>query len=375
MQLIFEICGNWQGMPGSTRNKVFDGAGGVIGRGADCDWVIPDPSRQLSNHHALISFRDDQYFLTDISSNGICLGDSAVRLRKGQARPIGQGMVFRMGPFDIRTQLVAVAGAASHSDNLIPDDAFLQLDSVRAMNDPAPPSVAPNWTDTSTVERHHVIVPTLVEPGATCAPAAGHVPAVDTHERFWRDFSEALGVCLEPLDEPGRQALAVKAAGLLRQAIEGLQQNLHTHQELTSELNTALGRAPTSAERPLMCGAQALEAMLVADRQGQLPAEQMITQAYRDLQVHQVAVLAGCRAAMRGALAAFAPGQLLACFQTQGNTPWIPSSGAYWRAYLVHYQRLVEEDGWTERLLSEDFANAYTEQVRLVSTLHSTCSG
>lgn len=172
MQLIFEICGNWQGMPGSTRNKVFDGAGGVIGRGADCDWVIPDPSRQLSNHHALISFRDDQYFLTDISSNGICLGDSAVRLRKGQARPIGQGMVFRMGPFDIRTQLVAVAGAASHSDNLIPDDAFLQLDPLYAMPGQAQQSEETRWTDTSTVERQHVTVPTLVEPAPQIAPAA-----------------------------------------------------------------------------------------------------------------------------------------------------------------------------------------------------------
>lgn len=74
MQLVFELCSHGPGMPGATRNKVFDGAGGVIGRGADCDWVIADHSRQLSSHHALVSFRDGQYFLTDISSNGICLG-------------------------------------------------------------------------------------------------------------------------------------------------------------------------------------------------------------------------------------------------------------------------------------------------------------
>ena len=372
MQLIFEICGNWQGMPGSTRNKVFDGAGGVIGRGADCDWVIPDPSRQLSNHHALISFRDDQYFLTEISSNGICLGDSAVRLRKGQARPIGQGMVFRMGPFDIRTQLVAVAGAASHSDNLIPDDAFLQLDPLYAMPGQAQQSEETRWTDTSTVERQHVTVPTLVEPAPQIAPAAESPPAANDHALFWRAFSKALGVCLDPLDEPGRQALAIKVAGLLRQAVEGLQQNLHTHEELKSELSASLGRP--SDQPPLMGGADSLEAMLGGERQG-LPAELAVIQAYRDLQVHQVAVLAGCRAAVRGALAAFAPGQLLVRFEQQGNTPRLPTSGAYWRAYLRHYQRLVEDEGWSERLLSEDFANAYREQVRLVSTLHSTCSG
>ena len=375
MQLVFEICGNGQGLPDSTRNKIFDGTGGVIGRGTDCDWVIPDPSRQLSSHHALVSFRDDQYFLTDISSNGICLGDSAVRLRKGQARPIDHGTVFRMGPFDIRTQFVKTAGIPIPSDKLIPDDAFLQLDPVGATDSQAPASVSPRWTDTSTVERHHVTVPTLVEPAPTISSPAGSAPAADDHGLFWRAFSQALGVCLDPLDEPGRQALAIQVAGLLKQAIDGLQQNLHTHEELKSELSMAVGRGPICAQSPLTGGAQALEAMLKADQQGQLPAGLLVTQAYRDLQVHQVAVLAGCRAAVRGALAAFAPGQLLVRFEKQGNTPRIPTSGAYWRAYLRHYQRLIEDDGWSERLLNEDFANAYTEQVRLVSTLHSTCSG
>ncbi|NNA67828.1 type VI secretion system-associated FHA domain protein TagH [Pseudomonas gessardii] len=375
MQLVFEVCGNGQGMPDSTRSKIFDGAGGVIGRGADCDWVIPDPSRQLSNHHALVSFRDDQYFLTDISTNGIRLGDGAVRLRKGQARPISQGMVLRMGPFDLRTQLLEAADASNHRDNLIPDDAFLQLDPVRALDDqqarplPEPSRTPSNWADTSTVERHHVPVPTLVEPAVQVSAPVETTPPAHDHGLFWEAFAQALGVRLDPLDEPGRQALAIKVAGLLKQAIEGLQQNLHTHAELKSALGASLGQAPARDLGLLSEGGQALEAML------QGAGELMVTQAYRDLQVHQVALLAGCRAAMRGALAAFAPGQLLVRFEQQGNTPRIPTSGAYWRAYLRHYQRLVEDDDWEERLLNEDFANVYREQVRLVSTLHSPCSG
>ncbi|WP_460149165.1 FHA domain-containing protein [Pseudomonas sp. S3_E10] len=74
MQLVFEVCDSGSGEP--PARKLFDGVGGVIGRGAGCDWVIADPDRLLSSLHGLVGYRDGQYFLTDISSNGIGVSGS-----------------------------------------------------------------------------------------------------------------------------------------------------------------------------------------------------------------------------------------------------------------------------------------------------------
>lgn len=104
MQLIFEVCDCAPGEPSAS--KVFDGVGGVIGRGMGCDWIIPDPRRLVSSHHGLVSYRDGRYFLTDISSNGIGVSGSAERLRKGQARLISDGEVYQLGSMDIRARVL-----------------------------------------------------------------------------------------------------------------------------------------------------------------------------------------------------------------------------------------------------------------------------
>src|SRR5690606_37294916 len=67
MELVFERVG-----PGAAASSArFTPRGGVIGRAADCDWVIADSKRVISGQHARVTHRDGDYFLTDTSSNGI----------------------------------------------------------------------------------------------------------------------------------------------------------------------------------------------------------------------------------------------------------------------------------------------------------------
>lgn len=94
MQLVFEVCSVVNGEP--LARKTFEGGGGVIGRGVGCDWIIPDAHRLISSHHALVSYREGHYFLTDISSNGITVSGSMERLDKGQARLITDGEVYQL---------------------------------------------------------------------------------------------------------------------------------------------------------------------------------------------------------------------------------------------------------------------------------------
>lgn len=60
--------------------------------------------------------------------------------------------------------------------------------------------------------------------------------------------------------------------------------------------------------------------MLDTRELGQLPAVRAIAQVHRELQVHQIALLAACRSAIRNARAAFEPSHLLGCFESQGKS-------------------------------------------------------
>ena len=391
LQLVFEVCACESDKSLLLARKVFDGAGGVIGRGPGCDWVIPDASRVLSSHHGLIGYREGRYFLTDISRNGIGLASSPERLRKGQARLISDGDVFELGVLTIRARLLE---STRPSDELltpaavpIPDDAFLSLDplhgleldrqlqatsdDLEALNKSADEQAI--WADHFGADSEHVALPRRRAPsiGVAAVPAVAMTPS--TNEVFWSQFAAVLGVDLTALDTLAREALAIKVARLFRLTIEGLQHGLRTREELTNELGTAAFASQGTGQNPLKVYRDtdaALAAMLDTRELGQLPAVRAIAQVHRELQVHQIALLAACRSAIRNARAAFEPSHLLGCFESQGKSAGFFSDGGHWRAYQRHYQRVVAQEQQNDRPLGGDFAKAYEEQLRLLSSLH-----
>ena len=51
-----------------------------IGRDAHLDWTLPDPSRHVSGKHCEIRYRDNDYWLTDVSRNGTFVNGAQFRL-------------------------------------------------------------------------------------------------------------------------------------------------------------------------------------------------------------------------------------------------------------------------------------------------------
>ena len=220
------------------------------------------------------------------------------------------------------------------------------------------------------------MVPELIAP-VEPEPAPAPKAVERQSEGFWEHFGAALGVDLKGLDHDAREALALNAARLLRQSIGGLQQSLRTRSELKNELRLAQTTVQGTNKNPLKFAvdpSEALEILLQPHKPGHLPAEQAISRAFRDLQAHQVALLTASRAAVRGTLEHFSPEQLTLRFE-RDNKPLIATSGGRWRAFGRYHQALRQDDDWSERLLARDFAQAYEEQIRLISTLHTDHQG
>ncbi len=85
------------GAPVSVR--LTEGRGIDIGRSATTDWSLPDPTRFISGRHCEVRYRDDGYWLNDLSTNGTFLNDSTRRiqapykLRHGDRLAIGSYII------------------------------------------------------------------------------------------------------------------------------------------------------------------------------------------------------------------------------------------------------------------------------------------
>ncbi|WP_020177140.1 type VI secretion system-associated FHA domain protein TagH [Methyloferula stellata] len=61
--------------------KITDKRNLDIGRGAHLDWTLPDPSRFISGKHCEVRYRDEAYWLYDVSTNGTFLNDNSRRIQ------------------------------------------------------------------------------------------------------------------------------------------------------------------------------------------------------------------------------------------------------------------------------------------------------
>ena len=97
---------------GRRSSIVFGVAGGSIGRSADNDWVLPDPSRFLSGRHARVLFRHGLYMLEDTSTNGTYLNDAQDPIPKQTPCELHNGDILRIGEYEV---VVAIDQSAEHT--------------------------------------------------------------------------------------------------------------------------------------------------------------------------------------------------------------------------------------------------------------------
>src|SRR4051812_48229731 len=118
MTLRLRIVSDQRRLLGDRSSITFTVEGGNIGRSADNDWVLPDPLRYVSAHHARVEYRDGHFFLEDLSTNGVFINDEERPLAK--AEPMGHrlttGDIIRMGDYHIVASVDVQAEQASKAD-------------------------------------------------------------------------------------------------------------------------------------------------------------------------------------------------------------------------------------------------------------------
>ena len=95
-----------------------------IGRSADNTWVLPDARLHISSKHCVIHKKNDEYHLTDISTNGVFINGEDDPIGRGRTVILKNADALTIGEFIIRVDLQSPfdePASADIDDLLTPD--------------------------------------------------------------------------------------------------------------------------------------------------------------------------------------------------------------------------------------------------------------
>ena len=311
------------------------------------------------------------------------------------SKPAAQAPLSDQAQGLYRQQDVNVAMPAQGNNTLpdpFEDDIFSALDKdfgpparapapvapVRAA--PPAPAVDPLDIDLMTGVGAPVRSPAVAPPRAApqAAPAPVAAPAVASGATV--DGHQALAVLAQALDlDPGDLDAAhpmetIRIVGeLLNLTVNGLYQMLEMRAQLKNELRIEDRTMIASRENnPLKHSDSARDALryLVDVRQHGnklfLQPSKAIGDAVNDVCAHEMAVMAGTRAALLAALKQFAPETVEKRIKKSGALDSVMPSlykAKLWESFLAMYGELEKEaEDHFDRLLNQEFARAYAEQ-------------
>jgi len=185
-------------------------------------------------------------------------------------------------------------------------------------------------------------------------------------------FFEGLGIDPAPLSAEQSDALLRRVGRLMRLLTQGVMGLLKTRSELKNEFRLAAtivgGRAEYNPLKHLPDAGVALEQFFLEPRPGSMGPEAAFTEALKDIEQHEFAVLAGMRAAFDRLLDRLAPEEVEAAFRARGKQGLWHFGDRTWdfyRAFYADFKANAADD--FEGIFGKDFVRAYEEQVSRLS--------
>jgi len=112
------------GAPSFPMENTFNQSGGTIGRRADNDWVLPDAERFISGCHAVVSYQEGQFYITDTSVNGLFINHAETSLGKDNQYPLQNGDILVIGGYTILTSLEEQSASGDRLQSEVSHDPF-----------------------------------------------------------------------------------------------------------------------------------------------------------------------------------------------------------------------------------------------------------
>lgn len=309
MDLELAITSYQRLSPTVISSKTFsDSVRYILGRAKDCDWCLPDPDRVVSSRHAEIYFKAGQFWVKDISTNGVFVNGSPDPLGSGGEVALSAGDTLRFGDYELSARLPEAVQAD-------PPAAIPENQSVAVLpfaghggsvgDQPVPEHVGANPTlaaglgeqrlGDSHVEIPEPAIPPVWSWGEPPEDRKGRAP----EQRHTDPALEALfaGLGMPQLAKgPVDPALLEGLGHLSRIMLERLLDLLHARSRQKQKLRVQQTLFQRSENNPLKFSAtaqDAIEALLLRRHSSFLGPQEAVEEAFSDILRHERALMAG----------------------------------------------------------------------------------
>jgi type VI secretion system FHA domain protein len=366
-----------------------------IGRDAACTFALEDPHKHISRFHVEIEEEGGTYWMAVVSKvNPVMV--KGRRYGPGTRLTLHSGDSFEIAEYEVQVLLPerapeaeAAAGPAAKAPPE-PADRLLKVLSTTQTEIQDEPSAPAEVAEVDDAERlfnestffgdeppkkkliprdepppEETFIPQKAPAQPAAAPSAGSPGLL-------RAFMEGAGVPHKELSAAESERLMRDCGAILRAGIEGLMMLLLARGEMRKELH-AEDRTMVAARdnNPLKMMSDPHEAMAFlfdpADQTGGfLDPVQAIGDACEDLRAHELALMAGMRAAILGALRRFDPPILERALDQSAKGFTLASRKArLWDLYLALYDKLARDSQEDfNKVFGRDFIGAYQAQLR-----------
>jgi type VI secretion system protein len=393
MTLRLRIVSDHRRSLGDRSSIVLGIGGGTIGRSADNDWVLPDPLRYVSAHHARISHRGGHYYFEDVSTNGSFLNDDH--------RPIGRqphllrnGDLLRLGEYHIVAALEPEAASVDRARTTLSEGVPTSINALQPLSRVSQTDIGAqlNVNDLLVFEEStHGSAPRPVagsaqsllsdEPSdsgiarriARLAKAVGRnnrgpngAPAEEFQSGL-EAFCRGAGIEADKLPADAQTRLLHVGGVLLREALLGLKDLERARGEIRNRFRIEI---PTDADDPRPSLAKLAVDELVVRLFNQhetrsVDAIQWLRDTVASAREHEAAMTQAMRKAFVEFLDRIDPAELEARFERAARRGKAQASDRtkYWDLYTQFYRTLIEmpaEDQLPHAFV-EAFATAYRE--------------
>jgi len=410
MSLRLRVVSDHRRQLAEHHSVVFGVSGGSIGRSSENDWVLPDPLRYVSAHHARVNFRDGHFYLEDLSTNGVFvndqpeplgkLGSSGYRLKNGDVLRIGDyQIVVALGSETIPeipeldsaaavpTSIHALhpLGRAAQTDigamldleellvsdpagsgSFQPVNAYGQaIAAARVPNPAAKPATAAEPSDDSLARRI-----------ARLAKAAGRdsrgasAPALYDVQSGLQAFCRGAGIDPEKLPAEAQTRILHLIGQLLREALVGLKDLERSRSEIRDRFHIELPPPEPDDPRPSLGRStvdELLLALLMLHESRSIDAVQWLRETVGDAKSHEQAASQAMRTAFIEFLDRLDPAELEARFERAARRGKARSAdkAQYWDLFTTFYRNLIEMPAdHLPHTFVEAFAAAYREAIK-----------
>jgi type VI secretion system FHA domain protein len=398
MAVTVKIFTKHAGRPTLFQTREFEALPVTIGRDATCTVSLDDPMKHISRVHAELEEDGGTYWLSVVSKvNPVMV--KGKRHGPGSRVALQSGDSFEMGEFEVQVvfaekkraappppppppppapgpkkslieSLAADDGPTEIPKNLPPPEpgifdepTFIGEDEPTYMGPALKP--APKGPETTTPKAKAA----APKPPPAPAPVA-HGPSM---QDALRAFLDGAGVPQKDLAPEQAEKLLRECGAILRASVEGLMTLLIARGEMRKEFE-AEQRTMVAARdnNPLKLMGEPQEAIDFLFDPAQrnesfLGPVQAISDAAEDLRAHELALMAGMRAAILGAVRRFDPQVLEKAFEKSsgGGFSLGGRKAKLWEYFAAHQQELVQEAQEDfNKAFGRDFMAAYESQLR-----------